>query len=123
MSIPAQNVSYLGQGPVAGGSQILAFGGQSVSELSYIGTATFVLDGSASAATLNYTDGVNVLPWVPSAVLIQRIGGNAANTITCYANVATTNVAGTLVSNNATVNFSATGSNTNTYIIAAFILK
>ena len=115
MSIPAQNVSYLTSAPVAAGSGILAFGGSSIVELSYIGTATFVLDSSAVAGVLNFIDGSNALPWTPSACFVQRIGGNAANTVTCYANVAN-NVA-------ATVNFSGADSNTHTYIVAAFILK
>lgn len=103
MSITAVNGVYFGQGPVAGGSTILAFGGSSTQELAYIGTATPVLDGTLTAAVVNFIDGTNALPFTPSAVLCARSGGNAATT---------TGINGVSAINNIafTVNFSAAGS-------------
>lgn len=117
MAITAQNASYRGQGPVGGGSTILAFGGSSMQELAYIGTATFTGDGATSTATLNYIDGTNTLSFTPTAVLAQRIGGTAAATITCYA---TDNADS---GKTATVTFSAAPANGATYIVAFFVLK
>jgi len=115
LSITAANVTYLTSAPVAGGSTILAFGGSSLVELSYIGTATFTGDGAATTATLNFIDGTNALGWVPSAVLIQRTGGNAASSIVSYAST-TTNTG-------CTVNFSAAPGNNASISFVAFVLK
>jgi len=118
MAIPAQNISYNGQGPVAGGSATLAFGGSSVAEVAYVGTATFTLDGSLTAATLNYIDGTNALPFTPSGILATRIGGTAAQTVTVTSVVDAADGGKT-----ATVNFGAAGSNGNTVKIAFMVLK
>ena len=117
MSIPAQNASYLGSAPVAGGSTTLAFGGRSMAELAYIGTATFTLDGSLFAGALNYLDGTNALGFTPSGVLATRIGGNAANTVQVYQ----VDDNGDGISAN--VRFAAAGSSGNTVKIAFVVLK
>ncbi len=86
MSIAAQNISYLGAAPVASGSTILAFRGASMQELCYIGTVTITGDGSTTSAVINYTNGTsNGLGFTPSAVVVNRVGGNAANSIVMYA--------------------------------------
>lgn len=86
MSIAAQNLTYFGQGPVATGSTILAFGGSSVQELCYQGTVTFTGDNTTTSAVINYTNGTaNGLGFTPSAVAVTRVGGNAANSIVMYA--------------------------------------
>lgn len=102
MSIAAQNISYLGQAPVAGGSTILA--SKNDQELAYIGTVTITGDGSTTSAVINYTNGTaNGLGFTPSAVVISRQGGNAANSIVMYA--------GDNADNTAVVTFSAAPGN------------
>lgn len=113
MSISA-TTTYSGQAPVAGGSATLAFGGSSMLEVAYIGKIDFVLDGSATSATINWIDGTNVLPFTPVAVMQSRNGGNA--TVTVVNIVSITNAT-------ATVNFSGAGSNTQTLTLAFQILK
>lgn len=117
MTISAVNASYLGAAPVAGGSTTLAFGGTSNLELSYIGQATVVLDGSAFSGQLNYIDGTNALAFTPRAVLASRIGGNAANTVQVYQ----VDDNGDGISAN--VRFSAAGSVNNTVKIVFMVMK
>ena len=116
MSIPALNATYFGQGPVAGGSTILAFGGSSVQELAYIGTASPVLDGTLTAAVINFIDGTNALSFTPTAVLCTRSGGNAATTTGVNSVSAINNVA-------FTVNFSAAGSANNILGLVFMVFK
>ena len=109
MSINAVNITYTTSAPVAGGSTILAFGGSSLLEFSYVGTATVTGDGSTTSATINLIDGTNVLPWVPTGLILQRTGGNAANSIVSYVS-SVTNAAATVTfsaapGNNASVNY------------------
>ena len=118
MAITAQNLAYQGAAPVAGGSTTLAFGGSSMAELSYIGTATFTGDGSLTAATLNYLDGTNTLSFTPSAALGFRIGGTATSTISLVSVVDAADGGKT-----ATVNFSAAPANAATVKIAVMVLK
>jgi len=116
MSITAQNLSYLTSAPVAGGSTVLAFGGSSQQEYSYIGTATFTGDGSTTSAVLNYVNGTgNGLGFTPSAVIAVRTGGNAANSIVAYA--------ADNADNTAVVTFSAAPGNGATIKFAFLILK
>lgn len=116
MSITAVNATYLGSGPIAGGSGILAFGGSSNQELSYIGTATIVLDGSAVIGVLNFLDGTNALPFTPTGIIATRIGGNVTNSVVVTMAKPLNNVA-------AEIHFSAAGSNANTLQVAYIILK
>lgn len=116
MSINAQNLTYFGQGPVAAGSTILAFGGSSMQELSYMGTVTFTGDGSATSAVINYTNGTaNGLGFTPSAVSVVRVGGNAANSIVMYA--------ADNADNTAVVTFSAAPGNNASVKLAVVIYK
>ena len=64
----ANNATYLSSGPT-GTLQQLARGGTSDLELAYIGTASWVGNGSAVTATLNYIDGTAALPFTPAAIL------------------------------------------------------
>jgi hypothetical protein len=116
MSITAINGTYFGQGPVAGGSTILAFGGSSNQELAYIGTASPVLDGTLTAAVVNFIDGTNALSFTPSAVLCARSGGNAATTTGINSVSAINNIA-------FTVNFSAAGSAGNLLGLVFMVFK
>lgn len=117
MAITAQNLSYLTSAPVANGSGVLAFGGSSVQELSYIGTATFTGDGATTTATLNYIDGTATLPFTPSAVFGVRAGGAATATVSVVSVV--DNADG---GKSATVQFSA-APNAATIKVAVFVLK
>ena len=72
----ANNATYLSSGPT-GTLQQLARGGTSDLELAYIGTASWVGNGSAVTATLNYIDGTAALPFTPAAILAVRSGQNA----------------------------------------------
>lgn len=85
MAITAQNLSYFGQGPVAGGSTVLGgnFSGQQ--NFTYVAKATLTGDGSTTTANVNWLDGTNVLSFTPTAVQVIRYGGNAANSIVMYA--------------------------------------
>jgi|SRR5581483_4795185 len=119
MAITTQNLSYTGQGPVGGGSTILAFGGSSMQELSYLGTVTFTGDaGNSTTAILNYIDGVNALAFVPTAFLALRVGGNGTATVSVVS--ITDNADG---GKTATVQFSAAIGNGNTLKMAVFVLK
>lgn len=116
MAVNPANAVYFGQGPVAGGSGILAFGGSSVQELAYMGTATFTGDGSATSFFLNFIDGTNALPFVPTAVIAFRSGGNT----TATQSVVSTNA---ISNTQCTVNFSAAVGNGNTAIVPFIVLK
>jgi hypothetical protein len=116
MAIPAQNIGYLQQGPVASGQQ-LATSGLEQLELAFLGTATFVLDGTLTTATLNYIDGINALNFTPRALMVVRIGGNAASSILAYGvDNANGGVSGS-------INFTAAGSSTNTVIVVVAAMK
>jgi hypothetical protein len=116
MAIPAQNATYLQTGPSAT-QQILAFGPSSGLEVAYIGTATFVLDGTLTSATLNFIDGTAALSFTPSAVLVFVTGGtqSAAAYVTATADTITTTTC--------VVRFSIAGTNANTVKIGFMICK
>lgn len=116
MAIPAQNIGYLQNGPVASGQQ-LAPSSLEMLELSFLGTVTFTLDGTLTSATLNYIDGTATLNFTPRAVLLVRIGGTAASSTVAYA------VDGANSGLSATVTISAAGSNAQTLIFAVAVLK
>ena len=115
MTVAAQNIAYSTSAPVAGGSGILAFGGSSLTEFSYVGNVTFTGDNSNVAPVINFIDGTNALPWTPVSCVLVRTGGNAANSIVAYASV-TNNVA-------ATCTFSAAPGSNSTISFAVFVLK
>lgn len=116
MSIAAVNVSYVGAAPVAGGSGILAFGGSSNQEFSYLGTVTITHDNSTVIGVINWLDGTNALPFTPTGVIATRVGGNAANSVAVTMAKPLNNVAGE-------IHFSAAGANGLTTTIAILVLK
>lgn len=117
MSIAATNVTYISSAaPVAAGSTILAFGGQSNQEFSYVGTSTITGDGATTTAVVNFIDGSNNLSFTPTAVVAFRIGGNTTAT-QAVAGVSTINAQGF------TVQFSAAPGNSNTIQLVYLILK
>lgn len=115
MAIPAANVSYSGTGPTASG-QVLADRGDAGNFCrTLVGTATFVLDGSLTTATLNYIDGTASLGYNPAAILFCKTGGTASivvNSIVDGGNGQT-----------ATVTFSGAGTNAQTVILSLMLLK
>ena len=117
MSIPAVNGTYLLTGPTAS-NQVLAPNELSALQTAYMGTATFVLDGSATHATLNFIDGTKTLSFTPSAVSAQVIGGtqNAASVVGVQSVLVTDNT-------KAEVYFSGAGTNTNTVKILFSIVR
>lgn len=116
MAIPAQNIGYLQQGPVASGQQLASSALEQL-ELSFLGTVTFTLDGTLTTATLNYIDGTAALNFTPRAVLLIRIGGTAANSVTAFA------VDNANAGVSAAVNFSGADTNAHTFIAAVAVLK
>ena len=71
----ANNATFLSNGPT-GTLQQMQAGPGSLLELAYIGTASWVGNGSATTATLNYIDGTAALPFTPAAILAVRSGQN-----------------------------------------------
>lgn len=75
------NMVYSGQGP-AGTGQILASmsdAGDGARALE--GFISFTGDNSTSTVTVNFVDGVQALPFTPSAVIVSRSGGAGTSTI------------------------------------------
>lgn len=116
MSVNPANVVYFGQGPVAGGSTTLAFGGSSVQEIAYMGTANCIGDNSSTSFFIQFIDGTNALAFTPSAVIAFRSGGNATNTITALSTNAISNT-------QCTVTFSAAPGTNATATVAVLVLK
>lgn len=116
MAIVATNIAYNGQGPVAGGSTIVAFGGSSNLELAYVGTAALVGDATSTTFVVNWIDGTNALPWTPIAVSAFRTGGNATNTIS----VLSANVINTTA---CSLNLSAAPGNNATALVSIMVFK
>lgn len=117
MAIPAVNAVYLTAGPTASG-QILAPNELTGLEIAYSGTATFVLDGTLTSATLNFIDGTKTLSFTPSGIDACVVGG------TQYA-VAPVGVVATKVTDNTkgTIALTGAGTNTNTVIVAFRLIK
>lgn len=111
-------VVYSGATPVAGGSTVLAFGGTSMLEVSYVGTVTLTLDGAATTFTFKYvSDGTTALPFTPSGILWSKCGGSES---TAAIVKIVDNADG---GKNATITLSAAGTNTNTLVYAFMLLK
>jgi hypothetical protein len=117
MAIPAQNATYINQGPTASG-QVFAPNELSNLENAIIGTATFVLDGTLTSAVLNFIDGTKTLSFTPTAIEAQTIGGTQLP-------VAAVAVQGTAVTDNTkgTIYFSGAGTSANTVKILFKIVK
>lgn len=80
MAITAQNMtSIVAGGPSMGTGGAYAFGPGDVLEPGFVGQVTFTGDGATTAATLNFIDGTNAIPFTPTGVRVSRIGGNDTN--------------------------------------------
>lgn len=108
MAITASNPAAVGTYPASTG-QILAASESGKQAQTYFATVTLTGDGAASTATVNYIDGTQTLNAAPTAVLVSRIGGTAASTIS---------VSGVAISGatSFTVNLSAAPANAATVI-------
>jgi hypothetical protein len=116
MALAASAITYESQGPTKSG-QVLAERGLSggTARILY-GTATLTGDGAATTSAINWIDGIQTLPFVPSGVLVFSVGGTAASTISCVSASAITNLGFTLT-------VSAAPANTLTLFVAIVIFK
>lgn len=119
MAITQNNISYSGQGP-SGSGQIMAQSGIAGAQSQALdGFGQLKLDGSATTVTLNFIDGTATLPFVPSAVFVQRnvpASDTAAAGTTIVVSGAVTNVG-------IPVTISAAGSNAQLLSYAVRIVK
>lgn len=117
MAIAAQNAAYLNLGPSFTG-QVLAPNENTGLENCYIGTATFTLDGTLTAATLNFIDGTQTLPFVPAGVTAEVVGGT--QTATAVIGVVSTNVP---TNTGVVINFTIAGTATRTVKVLFQVFK
>lgn len=117
MAIPAVNATYLTAGPTASG-QILAPNEQTGLEVAYSGTATFVLDGTLTQATLNFIDGTKTLSFTPTGIDACVVAGTqfAAAPVGVLATKVTDNTKGVIA-------FTGAGTGANTVTVAFRLLK
>ena len=115
MAITAGNFVYSGGGPAKTG-QILGIPGLAGSGARALdGSCTVTGDAASSVFDCNFVDGTEVLPFTPVAVICQRTGGAATNTIAVLATESITTTKFT-VRTSANVNAA-------TFIIGCRILK
>ena len=108
------NLTYSGQGYTAGG-QVIADGvgpGPGTSNIDAV--ANFTGDAATATVAVGYIDGVQTLPFTPSAILVQRSGG-AGGAITIQGVTGITNAGFTVT---AAANFAAA-----TYGLAVRIIR
>jgi|SRR5882672_1042069 len=124
MAITAQNGVYLTAGPAKSG-QILANNEATGTEVSYAGTATFILDGASTSATLNFIDGTQTVQFAAGLASAVNASGVAAMVVggtqpaAAFISVSTD----TITATGCTVRFSIAGTAANTVKIAFFILR
>lgn len=75
----ANMVNVLSGGPnmATGGAYAVGPGGSQ--EPSFVGIATYATGAGGTADTINFIDGTNAIPFIPSAVRVSRVGGNDTN--------------------------------------------
>lgn len=77
MAITAQTPSVLPTGaPSLGPAGAICSGPGDVQEPAFVATVTFTGDGATTAAVVNWIDGTQTLPFTPSAVICDIVGGN-----------------------------------------------
>lgn len=117
MAITAPNAVWAGSGVPQYSGQIVVTGGTDNQELAYKGTATFTLDGTTTAVTINLIDGTQTIPFTPSGVLANVSGGTqqAASPVQFTVKTITnTVITGVL---------SAAGTSANTVTVTFLVLK
>ena len=86
------NVAWQGNGPTETGQIVAQSGLAGAAAQSLFGLATVTTGDAATATvTINFIDGTKTLPFTPSAVKVQRVGGAGTNTITVLAVESITN--------------------------------
>ena len=86
------NVVWQGNGPTETGQIVAQAALAGAAAQTLFGLATVATGDAATATcTVNFIDGTKTLPFTPSAVKIQRVGGTGTNTITVLAVESITN--------------------------------
>src|SRR2546422_2716033 len=120
MAVPSQNmVSVVSGGPALAVGGAYAIGPGDQQSPAFIGIGTFTGDGSVTASNLNFIDGTNAIPFIPSGIRVSKIGGNdtAVNAIPLLnTNVALNNVA-------AAINWNVAIASGKTQVILAELYK
>jgi|SRR6266436_2529637 len=75
MAVPSVNATAL-VGPNLGTGGAYAQGPGDAQEPAWVGVGTFTGDASVVFSNLNYIDGTNAIPFIPTGVRISKIGGN-----------------------------------------------
>lgn len=78
MAISASNMSSL-VGPNMGVAGQYAMSPGDAQEPAFRGQSTVTGDGTNTAIAVNFIDGTNAIPFVPTGVAITKIGGNDTN--------------------------------------------
>lgn len=98
MAVPSQNMtSAIAGGPnmATGGGYAMGPGDQQAP--AFVGVGTFTGDGSIASSNLNFIDGTNAIPFIPSYARVSKVGGNDTNFgIPVITNTALNNVAVTV---------------------------
>lgn len=80
MSISAANMSSIVSGAASiGVAGQYAFGPGDVQEPAFVGQSLVTGDGANTAVTINFIDGTNAIPFVPTGCRLSKIGGNDTN--------------------------------------------
>lgn len=74
------SATYSGTGPGFTG-QVIAQNLSNPEAVAVKGSATITGDNATATWTVNFIDGTNALPFTPTGILVQRIGGTGASTI------------------------------------------
>lgn len=118
MAIPAQAFASAQPGtPAIVASQQNAWGGNDANRPAFTGYVTFTLDGSLTAATINWIDGTASIGFTPAAVRVSVVGGTqpAAALVHAFATAYTATTA--------TITFSGAGTNANTIKLLVEVYK
>lgn len=78
MALTAANMTSL-VGPNLSTAGAYVQGPGDAQEPAFVGQSLFTGDGAAVTATLNFIDGTNAIPFVPTAVRVSKVGGNDTN--------------------------------------------
>lgn len=78
MAISASNMSSL-VGPNMGVAGGYALGPGDAQEPAFVGQSTVTGDGANTSIAVNFIDGTNAIPFVPTGVRVSKIGGNDTN--------------------------------------------
>lgn len=118
MAITAQAFKLAQPGtPAIVASQQNAWGGNDNNRPAYTGYVTFTLDGSLTAATINWIDGTKAIGFTPAGVRLSVVGGDQQATAVVSATPSAYD------DKTCTVAFSAAGTNTKTIKLLVEVFK